>query len=96
MKRAANYSGASDLILFDAKPPKGSNVRGGHRVTIDWDIVKRAPTPKDFMLAGGLNPSNAAIAARRTGASILDVSSGVEHSPGVKDLRKIKAFFDAL
>lgn len=96
MKRAANYSGVADILLYDAKPPKGSKVRGGHGVTIDWDIIKRAPTPKGFMLAGGLNPENAALAAKRTGASILDVSSGVELSAGVKAPAKIKAFFDAL
>ncbi|MEP6343008.1 MAG: phosphoribosylanthranilate isomerase [Maricaulaceae bacterium] len=96
MVRAESYSGVADLILYDAKPPKGSKVRGGHGVTIDWDIIKRAPTPKGFMLAGGLNPDNAALSAKRTGASILDISSGVELSAGVKDPAKIKAFFDAL
>ena len=96
MTRAANYSGVADLILYDAKPPKGSKVRGGHGVTIDWDIIARAPLPKRFMLAGGLTPENAALAVKRSGAPILDVSSGVEASAGVKDPAKIKAFFDAL
>lgn len=96
MKQADQYNGAADLILYDAKPPTGSNIRGGHGIKMDWDIIARAPTPKRFMLAGGLTPSNVALAAQQTGAAILDVSSGVELSPGIKDPAKIKAFFGAL
>ena len=96
MKRAEHFSGVADLTLYDAKPPKGSDVRGGHGLTIDWDIIRRAPTPKLFMLAGGLTSENAAHAVEITGAPILDVSSGVETAPGVKDPRKITAFFAAL
>ena len=96
MKRAEQFSGVADLILYDAKPPKGSNVRGGHGLTIDWDVVRRNPTPRVFMLAGGLIPDNAAEAARRSGAPIVDVSSGVERAPGVKSAEKIKAFMEAV
>lgn len=96
MKTAETFVGAADFILFDAKPPKGSDVRGGHGLTIDWDIITRAPLPKVFALAGGLNPSNAAEAAAKTRAPILDVSSGVERAPGVKDPEKIQAFMNAV
>lgn len=96
MKRASEFSGAVDLILFDAKPPKGSDVRGGHGIKIDWDIINRAPTPSRFMLAGGLTPENVRAAINAVRAPIVDVSSGVETSPGVKDPAKIKAFMDAV
>jgi len=96
MKIAGEFSGAADLVLFDAKPPAGSDVRGGHGIAIDWDIVARAPTPKTYMLAGGLTPDTVATAIAATGAPIVDVSSGVEASAGVKDHLKIKAFMEAL
>ncbi len=96
MKRASEFSGAADLILFDAKPPKGSDVRGGHGIKIDWDIITRAPMPRRFMLAGGLTPENIRAAINAVRAPIVDVSSGVETSPGVKDAAKIKAFMDAV
>ena len=96
MKTAGEYAGIVDFVLFDAKPPKGSQVRGGHGVTIDWDIIARAPTPKTFALAGGLNPDTVREAISRTKAPILDVSSGVESAPGVKDVSKIQAFMKAV
>jgi len=96
MKQADRYSGAADLILYDAKPPKGSDVRGGHGIKIDWDIISRAPTPRRFLLAGGLTPNNVAAAIAATRAPIVDVSSGVETAPGVKDAAKIKTFMNAV
>ena len=96
MKTAETYSGAADIILFDAKPPKGSDVRGGHGVAIDWNIIKRAPLPKYWALAGGLTPDNVAEAITTTNAPMVDVSSGIEASAGVKDASKIKAFMAAV
>lgn len=96
MTSAEQYAGACDFILYDAPPPSGSNIRGGHGKTLDWALITRAPLPKYFALAGGLTPANAALAARQTGAAILDVSSGIEIRPGVKDPVKIKAFMDAM
>ena len=96
VKTAETYSGAADIILFDAKPPKGSDVRGGHGVAIDWNIIKRAPLPKYWALAGGLTPDNVAEAIATTNAPMVDVSSGVEASAGVKDASKIKAFMAAV
>lgn len=92
MKTAGEYSGVADIILFDAKPPKGSAVRGGHGLAIDWNIIRRAPTPKFYALAGGLNPDTVGEAITMTHAPMVDVSSGVEAKPGVKDVEKIKAF----
>ena len=93
---AAQFAGVADMILLDAKPPAGSDVRGGHGITIDWSIIKTAPLPKTYLLAGGLRPDNAAEALAITHAPILDVSSGVETSPGIKDRRKIKTFIASI
>lgn len=94
MKTADTYAGVADLILYDAKPPKGETVRGGHGVAIDWSVIRRAPTPKNFAVAGGLTPDNLAQAIAATHAPIMDVSSGVEASPGVKDAALITAFME--
>lgn len=96
MKSSETYAGIADFLLYDAKPPKGETVRGGHGVAIDWSIIKRAPTPKTFAVAGGLTPDNVARSITATRAPIVDVSSGVEASPGVKDASKINAFMDAV
>ena len=96
MKTSETYAGAADFILYDAKPPQNEAVRGGHGVAIDWNIIARAPTPKTFAVAGGLTPDNVAQAISATRAPIVDVSSGVEARPGVKDHSKINAFMDAV
>ena len=96
MITAEQYAGVADFILYDAKPPKGETVRGGHGLSFDWNILTTSPLPKTWALAGGLNPENAAEALRRTNAPILDVSSGVERSVGLKDAAKIKAFMEAV
>jgi phosphoribosylanthranilate isomerase len=96
MKDSEAYAGVADFILYDAKPPKGEKVRGGHGIAIDWNVIARAPTPKTFAVAGGLNPENVAQAMTATRAPIVDVSSGVELSAGVKDAQKITAFMDAV
>ena len=96
MITAEQYAGVADFILYDAKPPKGETVRGGHGLSFDWNILTTSPLPKTWALAGGLTPENAAEALRRTNAPILDVSSGVERSAGLKDAAKIKAFMEAV
>ena len=96
MKTAETYAGLADFILYDAKPPKNEAIRGGHGITIDWNIIAKAPTPKTFAVAGGLTPENVAAAIAATRASIVDVSSGVEASAGVKDALKIAAFMKAV
>ena len=96
MITAEQYAGVADFILYDAKPPKGETVRGGHGLSFDWNILTTSPLPKTWALAGGLTPQNAAEAIRRTNAPILDVSSGLEASAGVKGARKIAAFMKAV
>lgn len=84
-----------DMLLFDAKPPQGSDLPGGNAVSFDWSILQGFTCPVPWMLAGGLTPANVAEAIRITGARAVDVSSGVESSPGVKDPDKIRAFIAA-
>ena len=88
---------AADAFLFDAKPPRGADREGGHGVAFDWSILKgfRVHDHEDWTLSGGLTPENVAEAIAKSGAVAVDVSSGVEASPGVKDHAKVKAFIDA-
>lgn len=84
-----------DQILFDAKPPKDAALPGGNAVSFDWSILKGFRCPVPWMLAGGLTSANVAEAIKATGAQAVDVSSGVESSPGIKDVDKIRAFIAA-
>jgi phosphoribosylanthranilate isomerase len=88
---------AADAFLFDAKPPQGAQREGGHGRTFDWSILKgfRVHDHEDWTLSGGLTPENVAEAIRQSGAAAVDVSSGVEADPGVKDLAKVRAFIAA-
>ncbi|WP_017931558.1 phosphoribosylanthranilate isomerase [Robiginitomaculum antarcticum] len=94
-KQAETFSGIVDFILYDAAPPVGSTVQGGHGAAFDWTMITGNPMPKIWALAGGINPDNAASAVA-TGAVILDVSSGVEKAAGIKDAAKIKALMKAV
>ncbi len=93
--RAAAYSGAADLILFDAKTPKGAALPGGMGLSFDWSLIAGWKGPTVWGLAGGLHPGNVAEAIRLTGAPLVDTSSGVESAPGVKDVDKIALFCKA-
>ncbi|MBO0347175.1 phosphoribosylanthranilate isomerase [Roseibium limicola] len=95
LEEALYYSIVADRLLFDAKPPKGSDLPGGNGVTFDWDLLKDLDLAKPFMLSGGLDASNVAQAITRSGATAVDVSSGVEREKGVKDIEKIRAFVAA-
>lgn len=89
------YSGVADQILVDAKPPKGADLPGGNGLAFDWTLLQGRVWRAPWMLAGGLTPFNVAEAIRRTGARQVDVSSGVESSPGVKDADLIHALVQA-
>lgn len=93
---AAEFSEAASLILYDAKAPEtlGSALPGGNGHAFDWGLLD-GRRPPAFMLAGGLNPENVAHAIRMTGAPVVDVSSGVESAPGVKDIGLIRKFIEA-
>lgn len=89
------YGRIADQLLIDARPPKGAALPGGNGLAFDWRLVARKYWPCPWMLAGGLTPENVAAAIRLTGARQVDVSSGVESAPGVKDEALIRAFIAA-
>ena len=93
---AGAFSEAASLILYDAKAPEtlGSSLPGGNGHAFDWGLLEGGRRPA-FMLAGGLTPENVAEAIRVTGAPAVDVSSGVESAPGVKDIGLIRKFIEA-
>lgn len=85
----------ADIILFDAKPTLDADLPGGNGLVFDWHVLEPVMGELPFALAGGLNADNVAEAIRRTGAHIVDVSSGVERAPGVKDVEMIRRFLRA-
>lgn len=94
--RAYISAGHAAMLLFDAKPPSdASALPGGNGLTFDWRILEGVAAQGDFALAGGLTPDNVASAIALTGASIVDVSSGVESAPGKKDPERIRRFLHA-
>jgi phosphoribosylanthranilate isomerase len=93
---ADRYAGAAVRVLFDAKPPEGADLPGGNGLRIDWAMLKGVRPALPWMLAGGLDPDNVAEALAITGAPAVDVSSGVESAPGVKDAGRITAFCAAV
>ncbi|MCB2087802.1 MAG: phosphoribosylanthranilate isomerase [Sphingomonadaceae bacterium] len=92
--RASAYREAADLILFDAKTPKGA-LPGGMGLSFDWALLSAYRGPLPWGLAGGLTPDNVTDAIAQTGAPLVDTSSGVESSPGIKDVERIAAFCHA-
>ncbi|QBF30746.1 phosphoribosylanthranilate isomerase [Thalassococcus sp. S3] len=87
---------AADQVLVDAKPPKGAALPGGNGLAFDWKLIAGRRWPVPWMLAGGLTPENVADAVAMTGAKQVDVSSGVEQAPGIKDPERIRNFLKAL
>jgi phosphoribosylanthranilate isomerase len=90
--RAESWFGAVDLLLFDAKPPREDALPGGNGVPFDWRLLADRSWPVPWMLSGGLNPGNLREAVRMTRAPMVDVSSGVETSPGIKSPALIREF----
>jgi phosphoribosylanthranilate isomerase len=95
LARVIPYLGIADRFMFDAKPPKGSELPGGNGVAFDWHILAKLDGNVDYMLSGGLDADNVGEALAVSGAKAVDVSSGVESKPGVKDTKKIAAFLKA-
>lgn len=93
VEKARTYEAVADMLLLDAKPVQGGP-SGGNGVVFDWALLKGASFAKPWMLAGGLHEGNIGEAVAMTGASILDVSTGVEDASGRKSASKIKAFLD--
>ena len=88
------YEDACDIFLFDAKAPKGAETElpGGNGIAFDWRLIRNLKLKKPFVLAGGLNPDNVSEAIRLTSPQGVDVSSGIESAPGIKDRQKIFDF----
>lgn len=93
---AARYAHAADRILYDAKPPQGADLPGGMGLRFDWRLLQGHRHPLPWALSGGLDAASVAEAVQITGATLLDISSGVESSPGVKDVDKIAAFLQSV
>lgn len=96
LPKIAEFSRVADQLLIDAKAPKGAVLPGGNGVAFDWRLIAGRRWAVPWMLAGGLTAANANEAARLTGATQLDLSSGVETAPGVKDAEMIRAFMAAV
>ncbi len=90
-----DYGLVADMLLVDAKPAPGAQLPGGNGLAFDWRLLVGRKWLKPWMLAGGLKPDNVAEAIRLTGAPAVDVSSGVESAPGIKDHDLIRAFLKA-
>lgn len=92
----ARYRGVADRFLLDAKPPAGSELPGGNGIPFDWQLLAGLEAGTDYMLSGGLNAQNIGEALRLANPPAIDISSGVESAPGVKDVALIEGFFRAV
>ena len=90
-----DYGLVADMLLVDAKPPRDADLPGGNGLSFDWRLLVGRKWLRPWMLAGGLTAQNVAEAVRLTGAPAVDVSSGVESEPGVKDEALMRAFISA-
>ena len=93
---AQAFDGVADHLMFDAKPPKDATRPGGVGARFDWTLLTGRRFARPWFLAGGLDPWNVAEAVTQSGAPIVDVSSGVERGPGLKDPALISAFLEAV
>ena len=96
LKHAEAYAEVAEWLLLDGKPPPGATRPGGNAARFDWGLVAGWHSPLPWMLAGGLDADNVAAAVRQSGAPCVDVSSGLEDAPGVKNPAKIEAFLAAV
>lgn len=90
------FAGVADRLIFDARPPRDATRPGGLGKSFDWTLLAGINPGVPYMLSGGLDESNVAEALRITGANAVDVSSGVERAPGIKDADKIRGFVRAV
>jgi len=95
LAQAEAYANVADLLLIDAKPPKDAVLPGGNGRPFDWSLTRDFHAPVPWLLSGGLEPDTVAAAIALSGARGVDVSSGVESAPGVKDPAKIRTFIAA-
>lgn len=95
LEQSRHFEGVAEAFLFDAKPPKGSDLPGGNAHSFPWGLMRGFETQTPWYLAGGLTPSNVAEAIHQAAAPGVDVSSGTEDAPGKKSLSKIRDFLQA-
>lgn len=95
LDQARDYAGFADRLLYDAKTPDGATLPGGMGLRFDWTLLSGFAHPAPWALSGGLDANNVASAIAQTGALLVDVSSGVESAPGMKNVDKIAAFLKA-
>jgi phosphoribosylanthranilate isomerase len=93
---AQDFDGIADHLMFETKPPEDAERPGGNGVAFDWDILHGLRLQRPWFLAGGLDPWNVGEAIKRSGAKMVDVSSGVERGAGLKDPALIAAFLSAV
>ncbi|RAK59674.1 phosphoribosylanthranilate isomerase [Phenylobacterium hankyongense] len=96
LDRARAYETVVEHLMFDARPPKDASRPGGMGGRFDWTLLAGRRFERPWFLAGGLDPWNLAEAVQQSGARLVDVSSGVERGPGLKDPALITAFLDAV
>lgn len=94
LEKIKPYIGIADQFLFDAKPPEGSDLPGGNGVAFDWEIMDQWHENVPYMLSGGLHAGNIIEAVQKSGTTAIDISSGVETAPGIKDVNLIKEFLE--
>ncbi|MEO0676126.1 MAG: phosphoribosylanthranilate isomerase [Pseudomonadota bacterium] len=94
--KIAEYGAVADRLLIDAKPPKDAPLPGGNGIPFDWSLIADVAWPCPWMLAGGLTAQNVAEAVELTHATTVDLASGVESAPGLKDPARMVAFVEAL
>ena len=92
----ADWAGVADHLMFDARTPADATLPGGMGLSFDWTLLRGLDLPRPWFLAGGLNLHNVTEAVRLSGAPMVDVSSGVERAPGVKEPALIRAFLQAV
>jgi phosphoribosylanthranilate isomerase len=93
VRRASDYAGSADFILFDAKASPDAQLGGGNGVPFDWQVLAGLKPP--FALSGGLTAETVGQAIKATGATLVDVSSGVERTRGDKDAKLVSSFIHA-
>ncbi len=95
LPRLEDHLRVADQVLVDAKPPRDAALPGGNGLSFDWRLIAGRRWAVPWMLAGGLTPENVAEAIALTGATQVDVSTGIERAPGLKDADKMRAFVAA-
>ena len=98
VKSSQRYSDSSDFLLFDAKPPiiSKDSLPGGNGISFDWALLRSVTIGKPWFLSGGIHIGNVHEAIKTTGNRSIDISSGVEDQPGVKNVEKIEGFMKSL